>query len=789
MSYNFSFCFPLLCTCVFAQAQVPNNSVLRLEDIMQGEEYVGFSPRNPFWSESSDTLFFEWRTPKDSSHRWYFWAMNAKNAQPQLVDAKAWHFIPSTNGRYNADYTVKVYEKFGDIYWYDLRKKKLRRVTNTISYESNPTFSADEKTVFYTADNNIWGWNSETGELQQYSNFIKGNAPATPKASAAEQYLINQEKHFFPYLSEDKEREWDKKSVPPRPLPIYTQDNSLSYQQISPDGRFVTFRLSKYNSATATEVPDFVTESGYVKPFKARAKVGTSQLQYSQIGIYNRQSDTVYYVNADQIPDVYRKPAFLRDYSDKDKPFDSLYTQRRELVFMGPYISPKGYAVLQIKALDNKDRWLMQLDLATGGLTLLDQQHNDAWIGGPGIENWDDAPGTVGWLGDGETFYFQSEATGFSHLYTYHLPSKQLRAVTSGKYEVRELWLARDRNSFYLLTSQTDAGEEQLFHCQRDGSKMIQITQARGQHAPAFSPDEKYIADLYSYSNQPWDLYVQAINPNAKPQRITDSRSDAFKKYNWRDPQIVHFPAADGASVRARLYLPDADKKHGAAVVFVHGAGYLQNAHIGWSYYQREFMFHNLLADNGYVVLDIDYRGSAGYGADWRTGIYRQMGGKDLSDQVDGTKFLIEKHAVNPAKIGIYGGSYGGFITLMALFKNPETFRCGAALRSVTDWAHYNQSYTRDILNLPTEDSIAYQRSSPMYLANGLKGRLLLLHGMVDDNVQFQDVVRLSQHLIDLRKENWEMAIYPIERHGFVKTNSWLDEYRRIFKLFQEELR
>jgi len=137
----------------------------------------------------------------------------------------------------------------------------------------------------------------------------------------------------------------------------------------------------------------------------------------------------------------------------------------------------------------------------------------------------------------------------------------------------------------------------------------------------------------------------------------------------------------------------------------------------------------------------------------------------------------------------MYGGSYGGFITLMAMFTKPGVFASGAALRSVTDWAHYNHSYTSNILNTPVLDSIAYAKSSPIYYAEGLEGNLLICHGMVDTNVHFQDVVRLVQRLIELGKDNWELAIYPLEKHGFVEPSSWTDEYKRIFNLFAETLK
>jgi dipeptidyl aminopeptidase/acylaminoacyl peptidase len=271
--------------------------------------------------------------------------------------------------------------------------------------------------------------------------------------------------------------------------------------------------------------------------------------------------------------------------------------------------------------------------------------------------------------------------------------------------------------------------------------------------------------------------------------QVTHSTTAEFEKYAWREPELVWFKASDGADVPARLYRPKGSLRNGAAVVFVHGAGYLQNVHRWWSSYYREFMFHNFLADNGFTVLDMDYRGSQGYGRDWRTAIYRHMGGQDLSDQVDGARYLVEQHGIDPGRIGIYGGSYGGFITLMAMFTSPGTFKSGAALRSVTDWAHYNHGYTANILNTPLEDSIAYRRSSPIFHAEGLQGNLVMLHGMVDTNVEFQDVVRLSQRLIELKKENWELAVFPVEDHGFVEPSSWTDEYRRIWELFYRTLR
>jgi dipeptidyl aminopeptidase/acylaminoacyl peptidase len=200
-------------------------------------------------------------------------------------------------------------------------------------------------------------------------------------------------------------------------------------------------------------------------------------------------------------------------------------------------------------------------------------------------------------------------------------------------------------------------------------------------------------------------------------------------------------------------------------------------------------MFHHLLREKGYTVIDLDYRASEGYGRDYRTAIYRHMGGRDLEDFVDAKAYIVKNYGIDSRRVGMYGGSYGGFITLMGLLTKPNEFACGAALRSVTDWAHYNHEYTSNILNSPETDPEAYRKSSPIYFAQNLQDPLVMLHGMVDDNVQFQDVVRLSQRFIELGKKDWDLAVYPIESHGFKESYSWYDEYRRILELMEKNLK
>jgi dipeptidyl aminopeptidase/acylaminoacyl peptidase len=440
---------------------------------------------------------------------------------------------------------------------------------------------------------------------------------------------------------------------------------------------------------------------------------------------------------------------------------------------------------MQGRAVDNKNRWIMHLDAATGKTKILTTISDDAWVGGPGGFS-------LGWLPDNKRVYFQSERDGFSHLYIVSIDGGEPIQLTSGKFEISDVSISEDKTKFYFTSSEGSFFERNLYSMPLNGGARTKLTTMAGNNDATVSPDESKLAIVRSFANKPPELYIAPNKPGtteAEIKEITSSPTDEWRSHNWIVPPIVEIKARDGATVYGRLYKPANYKQGGPAVVFVHGAGYLQNVHNWWSTDYSEYMFHHLLVEKGYAVLDIDYRASSGYGRDWRTGIYRFMGGKDLTDHVDAAKYLVDEHGVDSRRIGIYGGSYGGFITLMAMFTTPDVFAAGAALRPVTDWAHYNNGYTGNILNLPQNDPEAYRKSSPIYHAAGLKGALLISHGMVDVNVHYQDSVRLAQRLIELRKEDWELASYPVEDHGYVQPTSWADQYKRIFKLFETNLK
>lgn len=777
----------------FAQAQ--QVAPLTVEKIMRDPKWMGTSPSNYRWSADSKMVFFNWNPENKDRDQQY--VVNVSTNKPELSDEKALETAIGTNYTYNKDRSLGLYEKGGDIYLYNFKSKAETRLTNTVDRESAPRFMFNNDVVYQRGDN-LFLVSMSTNELKQLTNFIRGKRPPMPdrpQVSAQDAWLRNDQTEIFDIIKKRNRTAgrggfnasggrggFGLQTAPGRSIkPVYLEDKALSGLVVSPDGRFVTYRITTPVTTNHNIiVPNYITASGYTEDIPGRTKVGET-LTKSQTFVYDAQKDSVYAIQIAKIPGIKDLPDYVKDYPKQLEERTKKNEDRAVSVNSVTWNENGTLAMIFVSAEDNKDWWILKLDPTTGNLTLVERLRDEAWVGGPGR-------GGVNWINN-DQFYYTSEASGYAHLYLYNAKTDQKKQLTTGKWEVQRVILSKDKKTFYISGNKEHPGITHFYKLPVEGGELVQLTSMKGGNEITLSPDEKWLAINYSYMDKPWELYIQANKPGAKAVQVTKSTTAEFDSYKWRQPDLVSFKNRYGDDVYARVYPATNPHPNKPAVVFVHGAGYLQNVHYWWSQYFREYMFNNMLADNGYTVIDIDYTASSGYGRNHRTGIYRNMGGKDLTDQVDGVKMLVEKYGVNPKHVGLYGGSYGGFITLMGLFKEPEVFAAGAALRSVTDWAHYNHGYTANILNEPVNDPIAYKRSSPIYYADKLKGNLLMAHGMVDVNVNYQDIIRLTQRLIELGKDNWELASYPVEDHGFVEPSSWTDEYKRIYKLFETTLK
>lgn len=784
----FIFVFFILVTSL-SPAQTPaEKSVppfkMTIDNIMRGADLVGTEPSGTAWSGDGSKLYFRWKKPTEKQAEWY--VITKSSATPLKTTAEEMQKLPALPAGgprmggfggfggsfvFSKDRKKALTGQGGDIGLLDLTTGKTVSLIATDARKSNINFAFGEKKIYFTSEDNLYLFSLEDRGLRQMTSFARRTPPASvSRPDELAKWYGDQQLDLFQQFKQNLDRtggggggqrgmgEFGAAAGPSRRRPYLLNDNqAVSQLELSPDEKYALFVLSEPNpEEKSTVVPNYVTRSGFTEDINGRTKAGYPS-RISKAGIVDTASGEVKWV----------------DYGQGG----------RTVLPGGTFWSPDGKVCLMTaRADDRKDHWLLKLDLAAGKAAVLEQIHDDAWVGDLGLTN-------IFWWPDSLNVSYISEKDGFAHLYKASIDGKDKIQLTKGKFEVKSAHLSRDGKIIYLTSSEEHPGETHFYAMSAAGGPRTKITGLVGQNQVFLSPDETTLAIMSSAATKPPELYVQPNKPGAPAKPITISTTAEFRSYPWVEPEVISFKARDGADVYARLFNPKNPHPSRPAVIFIHGAGYLQNAHKGWSTYFHEYMFHNFLLDNGYLVFDVDYRGSSGYGRDCRTGIYRNMGGKDLDDIVDAAQVLVKSRGVDPNRIGTYGGSYGGFLTLMAMFKTPGVFKAGAALRPVTDWAAYSAGYTVDILNLPQKDTEAYKRSSPIYYAEGLKGALLICHGVVDTNVHFQDTVRLVQRLIELGKENWDVAFYPVENHSFVNATSWTDEYKRIFKLFEQNLK
>jgi dipeptidyl aminopeptidase/acylaminoacyl peptidase len=776
-------------------APAPTRLQLTVDSLMRGPELVGWPPTQLRWSPDSRHLYFSWRKPGDKAEALYVVARDG-GAPRKLSDEEAGN-APPANGRWDAAKRRLLATDGGDVIIYDGSTSARTFVTRTTGAESSARWARNDTHVTYVRDGNLFIVPVQGGSSSVVTQLIDVAAKKKdPPLTDSQRFIREEEEKLIGYLrqqKEEKQRAEDKAKRLKLPAFELQDRQSAADLMLSPDGAHVFILVNERPAgAKNTIVPNYVSETGYTEDIPGRTNVGDTQ-DRRLLAILNLKTGKSVWADGSFAPPV---TEITNGSSPKPETSGNRETQPpgkradREIRWSMPVVSSESRSVVAAaRSADNKDRWLVTLDPDTGQTKVIDALQDEAWVREAGGGN------TLEFLPDQRRIAFLSERDGWMHLYTLDVSAAgaRPRQLTSGKWEVSSAEISRDGSRFYVTTNEVHPGERQVYTIAADGGSRTRLTGMAGSNDATLSPDESTVALVRSYSNKPPEVYLMPNQPGAEARQVTTTPTEEWRAFNWIDPKVITYKARDGVDVYARLFTPEMigarrDPSR-PGVVFVHGAGYLQNAHRYWSTYFREYMFHNLLASRGYVVLDVDYRASAGYGRDWRTAIYRHMGGKDLEDVVDGAKYLSAKEQVDARRIGVYGGSYGGFITLMAMFTTPDAFAAGAALRPVTDWAHYNHGYTSNILNVPQRDAEAYRKSSPIYFADGLKGALLICHGMVDTNVHFQDSVRLAQRLIELRKDNWELAVYPVENHSFTEETSWADEYRRILKLFEDKLR
>jgi len=766
----------------------PAQAPLELDQAMADPDWIGPPVERAWWSwDSRQALLLLKREGSPVRDTWR-----------QAIDGGALHRV-ADHERAGLDAPRPVYDarrermafvRNGDVFLRDLRSGALHQLTRTAAAESQVGFASDGG-VTWRSGQDWFKWDAGTGVVQVASLRAERDPDSAPEADL----LREQQLRTLATLRRDREQReaqrsqeetWRRADPSRAPAPVWLGDGvEIVDSSLSPDARhlLVVTRQKGADTGRAGRMPTYVTESGYEEFEDVRTRVGRKDPLPHRLWLADARTGQVRELKLDVLPGIASAPlAGLRKAAGKE-PLKGLRPVQAggEGMDAVRWSADGTQLAVMLRAVDNKDRWIASVDLEQARLQPRHRLTDPAWI------NWN--YNDFGWLPDGRTLWYLSEETGWSHLYV-QAPGQKPRALTSGRWEASAPVPRADGSGFLFLCNRAWPGDYEVCDVDLAGG-VRELTALDGVEDFSLSPDGQQLLVRWSSSWIPPQLAVVPV-AGGQARKLTDTRSAAFRARQWIAPEIVQVPSRHGAgTIWGKFYGPrhyEPGRRY-PVVMFVHGAGYLQNVHARWPSYFREQMFHHLLVERGYIVLDLDYRASEGYGRDWRTAIYRNMGHPELEDYLDGLEWLVANRQGDRERAGIYGGSYGGFMTFMALFRSPGTFKAGAALRPVVDWTQYNHEYTSNILNTPDIDPEAYRASSPIEYAEGLQDHLLIAHGMIDDNVFFRDSVVLTQKLIELRKDNWEIAPYPLERHGFTRADSWFDEYRRIYKLFERTLK
>jgi len=736
--------------------------------------WLGSLATAPRWSLDGEWFYFQYSLDPGSgeaaSAPW--WRVSKDGKRIEVVTRDDAARLPPAGVQYTKDLSRAVWSVGGQIlYW------KRGGVTEILLARDRPAgvprWTNDERAIRWREENNLFELHPESGSLRQLTKALVQTEP--PRPDKLKDQLRLEQQTLFDFVKRQMamrdstamralalaNAQWKPFAVPIRPNEV------VRGVAVPPNGKYVTYLTRPRAPGERTNFSEYVNESGIVVNRTSRPKVGRPA-PIVRVAIVPANSA----LHEDSVKATY---VDATGFGKAATPISAVW-------------NPQGTRfVVEFQSVDGKDRWIVLVDPATGERTReLHHIHDPAWFGGPDRNPGNGLfPSWMQWLPDGEALAITSEETGWNHLYLIAMDGTRT-PVTSGSWEVRSVNLARDESKWWIEAGIEHPNERHLYEVDLRGGPPRRIDQlGEGEITPFLSPDGRTLALRWASPTRLADLHVMPANGESAPVRVTRSGTDAFWKIAWVPSDFVQFPDDMGKPVFARVYKPKTQNSTRAAVMYIHGAGYAQGVHKAFGPLN---MYAQHLAERGVTYVLLDYRGSAGYGRDMRTDIYRSIGDRDVKSAVAAIAFLEKNYRVSPKHVGLYGASYGGLFTLMALFKYPGVFRAGAAQSAVTDFAHYGHDWPFRVLNgAPSDDTAAYRASSPIWHAAGLQDRLLIQHGLVDDNVEFQDAARLVQRLIELGKD-FEFVMYPIEGHGWSTRWSRIDSQRRVTKLWEETI-
>jgi dipeptidyl-peptidase 4 len=442
---------------------------------------------------------------------------------------------------------------------------------------------------------------------------------------------------------------------------------------------------------------------------------------------------------------------------------------------------PDGALAVQLESRDQRGLRLVIFYPQKGHPQVLLEEQGQPWLNLHDLTHF---------LKSGEIL-LGSERSGYRHLYLYDGDGREVRQLTAGDWLVTEVNRLDEKNRLVYFTATKDSPlERQLYVVSLDGGEPARLTGEAGWHTVEVSPDGQWLVDRWSSLENPASVSLSRIEGGRSVQTVTTLYEDASVspfELGLRPPELVNFPAEDGTVLYGAIYHPGEGQpaKPYPLIMAVYGGPGAQRVQNNWDL--TVDLRAQYLAQQGFVVFKVDNRGSANRGLAFEGVLAGRFGEVELQDQLAGVKFLTGQGLVDAGRVGIYGWSYGGYMTCMALFNAPEVFKVGVAGAPVTFWEGYDTHYTERYLGTPQANPAGYQASAALPYAAGLTGKLLLVHGLVDENVHFRHSAALLERLTEELK-NYDLLLFPEERHMPRKAATLAYLEKRITDFFKDNL-
>ncbi len=413
-----------------------------------------------------------------------------------------------------------------------------------------------------------------------------------------------------------------------------------------------------------------------------------------------------------------------------------------------------GTLLVEVETRDQKILRLLRFDPVSGRSTTLLEDRSDTWI-----NLHDDL-----WpLAEGR-FLWSSEASGYRHLELRDRRGALLRPLTSGDWPVDRIeGVDGAAGRVYFTAAREGPLQRQLYRVGLERGRVERITREPGFHDVTVSPDGRWIVDVHDSAASPPRVLLK--DGSGRIVRVLDPNEDLeVRELALRPPEFVTLRGADGTPLHGAIFRPEplqAGRRY-PAIVRVYGGPTAQTVKDSWEVTQD--LRAHYLVDHGYVVFRLDNRGSPRRGRRFETALFKHLGSVEVEDQIAGARFLSGLPYVDGSRIGIYGWSYGGYMAALCLLKAPDLFRAAVVGAPVSDWDGYDTHYTERYMGTPQDNPIGYRESSLLPQASHLEGSLLIVHGMIDENVHFRHTARLMEAL-NTAEKSYDLLIFPDERH------------------------